>query len=467
MHPTPELSVRRLRVVGACAERAGLRRATVEDALRIASRPTALEHRLVLVRRLSIRLAPQAGAQSLALQLEREWLALAARAQPIEVADAGAAAVWAVDVEQALLALLTRWLSGADAGAWFWQRLCPAAASPLLPWPQRIEPLLAAPLLDGMPLQRRQGFEREARRRVAAALPLEAWRVRAVVAASPPLAVLPAGLAWPDAPVDPTALTADGAGPLEASAQKPPSTPIAGLQRPAAEGAQALRDAESAATPTVAPTRPPAAGRQVDANAPRGGEERLTAPAEGPRRATAAEPATPPAASIPAAASVPHATAHAAAPAEPATPRWPTLQGLSSAWAGLLLLLPVLQRESIDAEPAPAALLAGVLRRAAAAWPLDAGARAWIEPLQGTLPPCDAASADDWWRRARRASALRARLPLLRLARRPGVLWLAPHRVDVSFALAGADVRIRRAGFDIDPGYLPWLDTVVHFHYDR
>jgi hypothetical protein len=37
--------------------------------------------------------------------------------------------------------------------------------------------------------------------------------------------------------------------------------------------------------------------------------------------------------------------------------------------------------------------------------------------------------------------------------------------VDVSFALDDADVRIRRIGLDIDPGWLPWLGCVVRFHY--
>jgi len=36
---------------------------------------------------------------------------------------------------------------------------------------------------------------------------------------------------------------------------------------------------------------------------------------------------------------------------------------------------------------------------------------------------------------------------------------------ELRLPLAQADIRLRRAGFDIDPGYLPWLDTVVHFHY--
>jgi hypothetical protein len=31
--------------------------------------------------------------------------------------------------------------------------------------------------------------------------------------------------------------------------------------------------------------------------------------------------------------------------------------------------------------------------------------------------------------------------------------------------LSAADLRIRRAGLDIDPGWIPWFARVVTFHY--
>ncbi|HXO17178.1 MAG TPA: hypothetical protein VN909_03330, partial [Candidatus Dormibacteraeota bacterium] len=37
--------------------------------------------------------------------------------------------------------------------------------------------------------------------------------------------------------------------------------------------------------------------------------------------------------------------------------------------------------------------------------------------------------------------------------------------IDVSLPLEGADVRIRRIGLDLDPGWIPWFGCVVHFHY--
>jgi hypothetical protein len=33
------------------------------------------------------------------------------------------------------------------------------------------------------------------------------------------------------------------------------------------------------------------------------------------------------------------------------------------------------------------------------------------------------------------------------------------------FRLELVDIRVRRAGLDIDPGWTPWLLRVIHFHY--
>jgi hypothetical protein len=37
--------------------------------------------------------------------------------------------------------------------------------------------------------------------------------------------------------------------------------------------------------------------------------------------------------------------------------------------------------------------------------------------------------------------------------------------LDVSLSIDSADIRIRRAGLDLDPGWLPWFGRVVRFHY--
>ena len=58
-----------------------------------------------------------------------------------------------------------------------------------------------------------------------------------------------------------------------------------------------------------------------------------------------------------------------------------------------------------------------------------------------------------------------ARLGLRRLAYRSGELILTATHFDALFAIERIDIRIRRAGLDFDPGWVPWLKRVVHFHY--
>jgi hypothetical protein len=48
---------------------------------------------------------------------------------------------------------------------------------------------------------------------------------------------------------------------------------------------------------------------------------------------------------------------------------------------------------------------------------------------------------------------------------RPGSFTLTPTHLDIFFQLDQADIRIRRAGLDLDPGWVPWLGRVVLFHY--
>lgn len=60
------------------------------------------------------------------------------------------------------------------------------------------------------------------------------------------------------------------------------------------------------------------------------------------------------------------------------------------------------------------------------------------------------------------------RLTLREVVNRNGRVWLTRTDLDVTFPLASADLRIRRIGLDIDPGWLPWFGEcgrVVRFHY--
>lgn len=51
------------------------------------------------------------------------------------------------------------------------------------------------------------------------------------------------------------------------------------------------------------------------------------------------------------------------------------------------------------------------------------------------------------------------------LAHRPAVIVADPGWIEVHLPLAGVDLEVRRAGLDFDPGWIPWLRTVVRFVY--
>jgi hypothetical protein len=60
------------------------------------------------------------------------------------------------------------------------------------------------------------------------------------------------------------------------------------------------------------------------------------------------------------------------------------------------------------------------------------------------------------------------RIAVSDIVNRNGRVWLTRTDLDVTFPLAAADLRIRRIGLDIDPGWLPWFGEsgrVVRFHY--
>jgi hypothetical protein len=60
------------------------------------------------------------------------------------------------------------------------------------------------------------------------------------------------------------------------------------------------------------------------------------------------------------------------------------------------------------------------------------------------------------------------RLTLREIVNRPGRVWLTRTDLDVTLPLDQVEIRIRRAGLDIDPGYVPWFGPwglVVRFHY--
>lgn len=71
-----------------------------------------------------------------------------------------------------------------------------------------------------------------------------------------------------------------------------------------------------------------------------------------------------------------------------------------------------------------------------------------------------------WWAwKIRRWCWKQAKISIAEVARRPGVVTLTRTDLDVSLSLDSVDIRIRRIGLDLDPGWLPWFGRVVRFHY--
>jgi hypothetical protein len=73
-----------------------------------------------------------------------------------------------------------------------------------------------------------------------------------------------------------------------------------------------------------------------------------------------------------------------------------------------------------------------------------------------------------WTLAVRRWCWREARMTVREIVERRGAVWMTRADLDVTLPLREADVRIRRVGLDIDPGWVPWLGVhgrVVRFHY--
>ena len=91
-------------------------------------------------------------------------------------------------------------------------------------------------------------------------------------------------------------------------------------------------------------------------------------------------------------------------------------------------------------------------------------APAWYGTTDSAGRPC---CAEPWIALARRWLRRRGGLGLHELVLRPGWLQLSRTHADLVFDLDAVDLRVRRAGLDLDPGWVPWLRRVVGFHYER
>lgn len=92
-------------------------------------------------------------------------------------------------------------------------------------------------------------------------------------------------------------------------------------------------------------------------------------------------------------------------------------------------------------------------------------------PMPATFAPEHPAPTDravavaSWLGAADRWLTAHAGLDLAACVRRPGAVRLGRWSADVVFDLRDADLRLRRRALDVDPGYVPWLGRVIHYHF--
>ena len=475
----PQCAVRHLRVAAASEPAARRFVTTLEDALRCATLPGD-DRRVVVVRRLALgRVAHDAGTQRLGLLIEQRLARGEIAWADIDEPPAPRAdAVGFAGPLEARVHLARRLAQGAPCDAWYW-------------------PLAV------------HEFHREQATRVALrciARTIAAWPEARVALPAWVAQVVDAGGATAlcaaiDERVACTLLR-------EASIALAVDTDdVAAARPPARAGASARPDARARDAASPAPTLPTwlnavlaraRIGVHVHATlvAPPAARDRTPreastalASVEGVRVAdsTARVATTPPMAlqAQPTALAGRTSTRSAQAPSSPISDSPPshrlapmTLIASGGDWhptdcGGLLILLPVLQRaglvqgESPDADRIAARRVLRVALRRVRAAEHDA-AWALVADLPG-LRPAESRAAEERARRelaaARRWLHRHARIGLVALVRRPARLALSATHVDVRFPLAGADLRVRRIGLDIDPGWLPWFGRVIAFQF--
>lgn len=164
-------------------------------------------------------------------------------------------------------------------------------------------------------------------------------------------------------------------------------------------------------------------------------------------------------------------------------------------WGGLLFLLHLVAELGIPREIVDSALFAArplrwVLHRVATALlaldDADAAALAFAglgpaadPPARGEPPASDEEEAEVRALAARIAAALHERITgqpaadvraaaakVREAARRDAVISADPGWIDVILRMDQVDTAVRRAGLDLDPGWLAWLGVVVRFVYE-
>jgi hypothetical protein len=144
-----------------------------------------------------------------------------------------------------------------------------------------------------------------------------------------------------------------------------------------------------------------------------------------------------------------------------------------TAHAGLLFLVPLLTRVGVASlvqdhpdlieRDWPHALLVRLADRLGVS--RDDPAIGWIAARTPTIESEDRSITSSAIRDARMRARLDAGRTMRAMIRRPGAIVVTRTHIDVLLRHSQVDVAIRRAGLDLDPGWVPWLGRVVQFHY--
>jgi hypothetical protein len=162
------------------------------------------------------------------------------------------------------------------------------------------------------------------------------------------------------------------------------------------------------------------------------------------------------------------ATSRAPAPADDGS-RPDRCLGEATQGAGLYFLLNALRYLKSDHDDFDLSFLAHFFQRAARHAGIESDDPILIWTL-ATLDEIDAPEVDErmlrlWLLKVRRWCWRSGKITVKEIVRRPGRVTLTRIDLDVSLALDAVDIRIRRIGLDLDPGWVPWFGRVVRFHY--
>lgn len=144
--------------------------------------------------------------------------------------------------------------------------------------------------------------------------------------------------------------------------------------------------------------------------------------------------------------------------------------GEPTSGAGLYFLLNALTRLRVAEQHFSVLFLARLFLHIACYTGIESGdpILLWAERAESQSVPeqTDLRLLRLWTIKIRRWCWRHGRLRIGEIVRRAGYVTLTHTDLDVSLTIESADIRIRRIGLDLDPGWLHWFGRVVRFHYN-